>query len=127
MPGLQYLIPGHLGNNRGSGNGRTTGIALDQSFLGQREVNGERIHIDKVGSNGQSLHGPLHRAPGGLEDVPTVNRVCVFARYRASHGPLPDARSQQLAAIRRKGLGIVQSANRVLRVQDDSGGENGPE
>ena len=83
VPLPHQSVPFHLGQNGSGGNRDAERVSFDDGNLGNREVQSQGVHQQKIGRRDQLQDGFSHGEAGSLVDVDPVN----LGGVHASHGP----------------------------------------
>lgn len=101
------LVPRHLGDDGGGGNGEAEGIPLDYCQLRDLQRNGERtVNEEIIGSNRQSRHCSPHGFQRSPKDVHPVDLIVVADTDADSAGLGHDNRVESLPLPLRQLLGV---------------------
>jgi len=125
---VQHLaVAGHLGENRGGGNGPHRPVPADYRLnrAGQGgttiTVNQGRHRCERQGGD-----GALHGEQGRLQNIESINLFDFCPTQRPSRGVGADLDIENLASPRAENLGISQPVDWERRVEDHGGGHNRP-
>src|ERR1035438_5653930 len=113
-----------LGDDRGGADAGHERIAADHSF--NRAISKTIMKLRrKVPINNnfggplrQAKQCPLHRQQRGLQNIEQIDFAMIRLSDRNADGPFTDAQREHRAPLWRELLGIAQSANRSLRIQN---------
>ena len=109
-----HSISGHFSEHAGGGNRVAFAIALDQSRLGVGQpFDPQSIDKDMLGPGFQLIQSDIHRSPGGLANIDSIDRLDIddgdrIADFRVSRNPA----IKLLALLDVQLLRIVQRAAR---------------
>jgi len=110
-----------FGENGSGGDGDAAGVAFDERFLLDENVELHRVNQQIIGNDGELLKRGGHRLPTGLIDVPCINARRIDLGYGPSEGVIADANGEFGAAIGDEFFGIVQADDAALGVKNNGG------
>jgi hypothetical protein len=103
------------------------GIPVDESTLGDRNVQIQSVNYKKIGSGLKFLHRQFHGEPGSLIDIDPIYSGGVHGCYRPGYGTLPNSLGQDYATLGLKLLAVVEPPDGAVPGEDHCGGEHRPE
>jgi hypothetical protein len=127
VPFFHARIAMGLRQNRRGGDGNAARVALDERFLLDENIELHRVNEQIIRRNGELLQSGGHGLAAGLINVPGVDALGIDFRDRPSESMLANARGKFRAALRGKFLRIVEANDATLGIQNDGGGNDGPE
>ena len=113
-----------FGEDGGSGNGNAACVALDKGFLFDQNVELHGVDQEIVGNDGELLERGGHGLSAGLINVPGVDAGGIHFGDGPCDGVFPNAEGEFAAALVRNFLGIVETDNTALGIEDDGGGND---
>ncbi len=111
----------HFCHNGGGGDGKATGIALDDAFGAALQGQGDFVAVDQVVMGQQGGGGALHGQKRGVQDVQLVNLLDAGMGDGDGRG-LQDQVGQGLAPGGGEFLAVAQAGGDAGGIQDHGGG-----
>ena len=111
--------------DRSGGDGNAAGVALDEGFLLDYDVELHGVDEQIVWLNGELQKSGGHGLAAGLVDVPGVDALGVDLGHGPGESVLTDADGKFAAALRGEFFRIVEADNAALGIENDGGGDYG--
>jgi len=128
--GIEFFEAGvamSLGKDGSSGDGNASGVALDEGFLLDKNVELHGIDQEVVWNDGELLEGSGHGLAAGLIDIPSVDAGGVDFGDCVSKSMFANAEGEFAAAFGGKLFRIVKADHAALGVENDGCSDNGAE
>jgi hypothetical protein len=127
VPLAHAVITGDFGEDGGSGDALTLGIAFDDGLLGEWEIDGNGVDEEVIAGGPELEDSAAHREAGGLKDVDAVDVVGIGRGDGGGDRAAANGLGEFLTAFGVDELAVVEAANGFVGVEDDGGGVNGSE
>ncbi len=124
VPLLHSRVPMRFREDRGCRDGDAAGIALNQGFLLDQDVELHRVNEQVIRRNRQLLQRCGHRLARGLVNVPRVDALRVHFGDRPRERVFTDARRELRAAFGRELFRIVEADDAPLGIENYRGGND---
>ena len=124
VPFAHDPVPLDFCQNRSGRDGNGARIAMNQRFLLDQCIQPHRIEQQIIRSNFQQNKGLRHCLPAGLIDIPCVDAPRVHFRHAPGESMFADAQRQHFAPLGQQFLGIIQTNDAALGIQNHRRGHD---
>ena len=124
VPFLHARIAMGFGQDGSSSDGHAPGISVYQGFLLDQDIQFDGVKQQIIRKNRKLVEGRGHGLPTGLINIPGINALRIDLRDRPCQGVLANSRRKLAAALRHQFLGIVQTDDAPLGIQNDRRGDH---
>ncbi len=113
-----------FGEDGCGGDGNAAGVAFDEGFLLDEDIELHGVDQEIVGLDAELLESGGHGLAAGLVDVPGIDTGRINFGYGPSESMFPNAECEFVATISSELFGVVEADDAALRIENDGSSDD---
>ena len=123
VPFFHAGVTVRFGEDGGGGDGDTAGVAVDEGFLFDEDVELHGVQEEIVWDGAELVESGGHGLATGLVDIPGVDALGVDFGYGPGDGVFADAGGKLGATVGSEFFGVVEADDAALGIEDYGSGD----